>query len=102
MVIIQGVDDLVADDVATHKGQKLDVFFYQGIIFYAMDACLGQLLYNYLTLNSHINIIKYLELSWGGVLLLILYHKCNRHAHIIHGFCYLDGYAFWSRPTVSH
>ena len=66
MVIIQGVDDLVADDVTTHKGQKLDVFFYMGIIFYAMDACLGQLLYNYLTLNSHINIIKYFELSWGG------------------------------------
>ena len=66
MVIIQGVDYLVADDVTTHKGQKLDDIFYQGIIFYAIDACLGQLLYNYLTLNNHINIIKYLELSWGG------------------------------------
>ena len=79
MVIIQGVDYLVADDVTTHKGQKLDDIFYQGIIFYAIDACLGQLLYNYLTLNNHINIIKYLELSWGGVLLNIKYLKPTDH-----------------------
>ena len=93
MVIIQGVDDLVADDVATHKGQKLDVFFYQGIIFYAIDACLGQLLYNYLTLNNHINIIKYLELSWGGVLLNIIQYKASRHAYNLPGFGYFVGYA---------
>ena len=93
MVIIQGVDDLVADDVATHKGQKLDVFFYQGIIFYAMDAGSGQLLYNYLTLNSHINIIKYLELSWGGVLLNIIQYKASRHAYNLPGFGYFVGYA---------